>query len=207
MTGNVITVLLCVVEHSIKNVSTIKYRNRIVVWISQKGRTQANNTRRNSSSSTVLPIQCQLRVDFWGMPKSFQVHRYRKEQLCGTPNKDSKEQELLRTSHIPDAKRCSTLSRKPLYRSGMGTLWTPLVIHKIITILINSSLVISHFLHVRANQFDNFWPPRIYHKLYPLLWMIYQFIPIFLVEFKFLHDFFIENTKKWEILINLIFQS
>ncbi len=26
--------------------------------------------------------------------------------------------------------------------------------------------------------------------------MTYQFIPIFLVEFKFLHDFFIDDTKK-----------
>ncbi len=32
--------------------------------------------------------------------------------------------------------------------------------------------------------------------------MTYQFIPIFLVKFKFLHHFFIDDTKKWEILIN-----
>ncbi len=37
--------------------------------------------------------------------------------------------------------------------------------------------------------------------------MTYQFIPIFLVEFKFLHDFFIDDTKKWEILINLSFSA
>ncbi len=36
--------------------------------------------------------------------------------------------------------------------------------------------------------------------------MTYQFIPIFLVEFKFLHDFFIDEAKKWEVLINLFSQ-
>ncbi len=29
--------------------------------------------------------------------------------------------------------------------------------------------------------------------------MTYQFTPIFLVEFKFLYDFFIDDTKKWKI--------
>ncbi len=36
--------------------------------------------------------------------------------------------------------------------------------------------------------------------------MTYQLIPIFLVEFKFIHDFFIDDTKKWEILMNLFSQ-
>ncbi len=35
--------------------------------------------------------------------------------------------------------------------------------------------------------------------------MTYQFIPIFLVEFKFLHDFFFEDTKKWEMVMTLQF--
>ncbi len=29
--------------------------------------------------------------------------------------------------------------------------------------------------------------------------MTYQLVPIFLVEFKFLSNFFIDTTKKWEI--------
>ncbi len=33
--------------------------------------------------------------------------------------------------------------------------------------------------------------------------MTNQFVQIFLAELKFLHDFLIDGTKKWEILINL----
>ncbi len=45
----------------------------------------------------------------------------------------------------------------------------------------------------------------IFHKLYPLSWMVYQFIPVFPAEFKFLHDFFIDDTKKGEIFLNAWF--
>ncbi len=53
------------------------------------------------------------------------------------------------------------------------------------------------------------WKYRIFirptfHKLYPSLRMTYKFIPIFLVEFQFLHDFFINGTKKWKIQWNLL---
>ncbi len=43
----------------------------------------------------------------------------------------------------------------------------------------------------------------IFHELYPFYEWSHQLVAIFLVEFKFLHDFFINDTKKWEILIYL----
>ncbi len=72
--GNVITVRSCILECSIKHISIIEYLNRTVVQISQSGWTQANNTRTNTSFSTVLPISCRLRVDFRGICQ--RVSRY-----------------------------------------------------------------------------------------------------------------------------------
>ncbi len=103
--GIIITVRSCILKHSIKHISTIKYVNHVVVWISQNGRTQANNAQANRSSSTVLWIRCRLRVDFRGnCPKNFQVCHYQNESSCVG---------------------CQTKIRSNGNCSGQATFWIP----------------------------------------------------------------------------------
>ncbi len=93
-----------------------------------------------------------------------------------------------------------------LYMVTITDHFGPNYVHQICKERGRNTLIFCIKVSTRMRKWKYTFIGPIFLKLYPSLWMTYQFIPIFLVEFKFLHDFFIDDTNLWEILVNLFSQ-